>query len=132
MHEAVIANGCTVCDNHSQATDQVTLQYCETNQTMTEGSIYTKHKMSMALNAKASSRSSDNGIQCIALVSACTACTCDERHGDKGRTWGILGGKEHEMGVGVYGLLQLWYKQLPVVIQQPANYSAQSLMMCSY
>lgn len=40
----------------------------------------------------------------------------------KGRfcTRRILCGKKHEVRVGVDGLLQLWHKQLPVVVQKPA------------
>ncbi len=34
----------------------------------------------------------------------------------------ILCGKEHEVGVGVDGLLQLWHKQLPVVVQEPVKH----------
>lgn len=33
-------------------------------------------------------------------------------------TWGVLCGKQHELGVGLHGLLCLGNKQLPVVIQQ--------------
>lgn len=33
-------------------------------------------------------------------------------------TWGVLCGKQHELGVGLHGLLCLRDKQLPVVIQQ--------------
>lgn len=33
-------------------------------------------------------------------------------------TWGVLCGKQHELGVGLHGLLCLRNKQLPVVIQQ--------------
>jgi hypothetical protein len=33
---------------------------------------------------------------------------------------GVLRCEEHEVGVGPYNFLQLWYKQLAIVIQQPA------------